>query len=89
MKEFLLALAIVTAFATAKAHAEETVGEKAQATAHDMKRSVKKSAHHAQEAVCAKSDAKCLAEKAKHRANEAGEATGDKAKEIKNDVDHE
>jgi hypothetical protein len=33
------------------------------------------------------SDAKCLAEKAKHRATEAGDYTKDKASEVKNAVD--
>lgn len=68
-------------------HAEETIGEKAAATANDAQRAVKKGAHRAEEMVCMEGDAKCLAEKAKHRAQEAGDYTKDKAKEVKNTVD--
>jgi hypothetical protein len=85
MKAIILTLALVGF--TGAAHAEETVGEKTAATANDAGRAVKKGAHRVQEAVCAKSDAKCLAQKAKHRGEEAMEYTGDKAKELKNTVD--
>lgn len=68
-------------------HADETVGEKAKATSNDAGRSVKKGVNRVDEALCAKSDAKCLAEKAKHRGEEATDYTKDKASEIKNDID--
>lgn len=68
-------------------HADETVGEKAKATTNDAGRSVKKTVHHVQEATCTSGDAKCLAQKAKHRTGEATDYTKDKASEIKNDVD--
>ena len=69
------------------AHAEETTGEKIKADAKDAKRSIKKGAHRIAEKVCMKSDAKCLADKVKHRASEAKDATKDKASQIKNKVD--
>ena len=85
MKTLIMVLALVGGMTTV--HAEETMGEKAQATANDAGRAVKKGAHRAKEAVCMKSDAKCLAEKAKHRGQEAGDAVSDKASEVKNNVD--
>lgn len=68
-------------------HAEETVGEKAQATANDATRAVKKGVHRAEEAVCMESDVKCLKEKAANRTEEASDYTKDKTKEIKNSID--
>lgn len=85
MKTLIMILAIAGFAATV--HAEETMGEKAQATTKDAGRAMKKGAHRAKEAVCMKSDAKCLAEKAKNRGTEAGDAVSDKASEMKNKVD--
>ena len=67
--------------------AEETVGEKAAAAGHDAKRATKKTWHRTKEAVCMKGDAKCAAEKAKHRMEEGGDAVTDKASEVKNSID--
>ena len=91
VKSILTALTLSATLIGAAAHvyAEETMGEKAEATANDATRAVKKGAHRAQEAVCAESDAECLAEKAKHRAEEAKDYTKDKTKEIKNNIDSE
>ena len=69
-------------------HAEETVGEKASAGAHNAKRSMKKGMHNVQEAVCAEGDAKCLAKKAGHKMEEGGDYVKDKAVEGKDKVDH-
>lgn len=85
MKALIMVLALVGF--TATVHAEETYGEKTQATAHDAKRAMKKGAHRTKEAMCMKGDAKCLAEKAKHRGEEAGDAVSDKAAEMKNKMD--
>lgn len=85
MKTLIMTLALTGL--TGLAYAEETVSEKAQATANDAARSVKKGAHRAQEAVCAESDTKCLEQKAKHRAEEGKDYVKDKSKEMKNDVD--
>ncbi len=81
----LLVLAIIAV--GLHSFAEETVSEKATASAHDAKRASKKAWHRTKEAVCMKGDVKCAAEKAKHRVNEAGETVGDKAAEAKNAVD--
>ena len=86
MKTLIMVLALVGGM-TAAVHAEETMGEKTTATAHDAGRAMKKGAHRASEAVCMKSDTKCLAEKAKHRGQETGDAVSDKASEVKNNVD--
>jgi hypothetical protein len=85
----IVALALTGSVGIGHVYAGETVGEKAEATANDAARAVKKGAHRAEEAVCMEGDAKCLAEKAKHRAQEAGDYTKDKAKEVKNSVDND
>lgn len=86
MKAIVLSLLLLAG--VSYVHAEETLGEKAAATADDAKRGVKKGAHRVQEAVCAEGDAKCLAKKAAHRAEEGGDYVKDKASEGKNAVDH-
>ncbi|MGE4130894.1 MAG: hypothetical protein AB7F86_04615 [Bdellovibrionales bacterium] len=67
--------------------AEETVKEKAKATTNTVKRNAKKGWHKTKEMVCAESDAECLALKAKHRAEEAGDYVEDKAEETKDKID--
>lgn len=69
------------------AHAEETMGEKAQATANDAGRAMKKGAHRTEEALCTEGDAKCAEKKVKHRASETGDYVKDKSAELKHDVD--
>ncbi len=85
MKNILIVLALCGAFGTAQA--EQTAGEKMNETGHDAGRAVKKGAHRAEEAVCAKSDTKCLAEKGKHRMQEGTEAIKDGAKSSKDKID--
>jgi hypothetical protein len=88
MKKTVIALALFGFLGGATiAHAEETIGEKATATGHDAKRAMKKGSHRVKEAVCAEGDMKCLKDKAANRVEEAGDATKDKAKEVKNKVD--
>ncbi len=67
--------------------AEETPAERTEATLKDTKRGLKKGAHRVEEKICMKGDAECLAEKAKHRAEEAASATKDKAEEAADKVD--
>lgn len=67
--------------------AEETIGEKTEATVNDAKRGIKKGYHRAKEKVCAKGDVACLTEKAKHRGTESKDYIEDKSKELKNNVD--
>lgn len=67
--------------------AEETVSEKTEAKAHDVKRSIKKKVHHVQENLCQGNDVECLKQKARHRTNEAGEYLQDKTQQIENKVD--
>lgn len=69
------------------AHAEESTAEKANAKAHDMKRTLKKKGHRVEEMVCSEGDAKCLAKKAGHRAEEGTDYTKDKAKETMDKID--
>ena len=86
MKALVMTLALVGFVSSG--YAAETVGEKVEATAHDAKRAVKKGVNRTKEALCAKGDLKCLAEKGKHRGEEGVDATKDKVNEIKNDVDN-
>ena len=64
-------------------HADESAGEKAEATAHKARRETKKMMHRAQEKVCAEGDAKCLSEKVKHRSQEGSDYLQDKSQEAK------
>lgn len=85
MKAMIAASVLLMSFTFA--HAEETAGEKAAATGNDVKRAAKKLAHRAQETVCMKGDAKCAAEKAKNRVDEAATKVKDEAKEAKEKID--
>lgn len=87
MKALMVAVTISVLGLSGYAHSEETIGEKAEATANDAARGAKKGMHRVQEAACAESDTQCLAEKAKHRAEEGKDYSRDKLKELKNDVD--
>jgi hypothetical protein len=64
-----------------------TVGEKTADKARDAKRATKKGVNRVKEAVCMEGDVECAAKKAKHRVEEATDATVDKAKEVKDKVD--
>ena len=85
MKALIMSLMLVTAFSIA--HAEETVGESAKATGHDIKRGAKKGVNRVKEAMCTEGDAKCLAKKAGHRMEEGGDYVKDKANETVDKVD--
>lgn len=81
-------ITFITFFSFAcNAFAAETVGEKVDAKANDIKRSVKHAVNKGEEAVCAKGDTTCLAKKAEHRGGEAKDYVKDKAKEGKNVID--
>lgn len=86
-KALILATALAGVIGANVVHAEETIGEKAEAAGHDAARAVKKGAHRVEEAVCMEGDVKCMQKKAEHRAQEAGDYVKDKAKEAKNTVD--
>lgn len=87
MKKTLILFALMGIVSSA--HSAETIGEKAKATSNDAGRAINKGANRVKETVCAESDAKCLEEKAKHRAHEGAEYTKDKASEIKNEIDND
>ncbi len=82
-----LILICTLAFAAPLAFGMESAGERAEAKAHNAHRSMKKSGHRISEALCAKGDAKCLGEKAKHRGQEGSDFVKDKAEQGKNKVD--
>lgn len=87
MKSALILSALLIGSTMTIAHAEETTGEKAAEMGRDAKHSMKKGMNRAKEAVCMEGDAKCAAKKLKHRAGEAKDATVNKAKEVKDQVD--
>lgn len=55
--------------------------DSAEKRTNEMKRSTKKQMHRLDEKVCLESDAECLREKAKHRAEEGADYVEDKAEE--------
>lgn len=65
----------------------ETVGEKINSNANDVKRDFKKGAHRLDEATCIDKDVKCFVKKAKNRSTELKDGTVDGAKKIKNKID--
>ena len=67
--------------------AAETLQEKKEAVTNDVTRDAKKKINRIEEAACTDGDAKCAGQKAKNRIEEAGDATKDKAKELKNKAD--
>lgn len=67
--------------------AAETLQEKKEAVTNDVTRDAKKKINRLEEAACTDGDAKCAGQKAKNRIEEAGDATKDKAKELKNKAD--
>ncbi len=67
--------------------AAEALQEKKEETTNDITRDAKKKINRIEEAACTDGDAKCAGQKAKHRIEEAGDATKDKAKELKNKAD--
>lgn len=83
----LLIISALIAFVSSPVFATETLIEKKEAVANDVKRDAKKSINRIEEATCMEGDAKCLAEKAKNRVEEAAAATKDTATELKNKVD--
>lgn len=84
----LFVIALTLGVLTNVVYAEETVGEKTEATVNNAKRAVKKGAHRVEEAVvCAEGDLKCAQKKVANRTKEAAQYVKDKAKEIKNKID--
>ena len=89
MKLFLSLIALLSFISFAQA--DETLAEKAEATAKSVVREVKKGANRAGEAACGTltgdSKAACLAKKVKNRVVETKDAAVDKAVEVKKSVD--
>lgn len=87
MKSLIICAALALCFSAA--HAEETMGEKAKATAKDAGAAVEKGANRVGEEVCemVNGKMKCVGKKIKNRAGEAGTAVKNKAEEVKDKVD--
>jgi hypothetical protein len=67
--------------------ADETAGEKIETSANNVKRTVKRAAHKAEESLCKKDSADCLGKQIKNRATELKDATVDGVKDLKNKAD--
>ncbi len=85
MKNILLT--VVVALASSPVLAAESVSENINAKTNNAKRTIKKGAHRAHEAVCMEGDLKCAARKAKNRAVEGKDYVGDKASEMGDKMD--
>lgn len=87
MKILLTTLSLII-FAAA-AHSAETVGEKIEAKTNDVERSIKSTAHRADEEMCEKTDKNCFAKKANNRTKEAKDYAKDKTAEVVNVMDND
>ncbi|SFU45094.1 ATP synthase B/B' CF(0) [Nitrosomonas eutropha] len=87
MKFLYLSVALIMSLSFSGAFAEESLIEKLDTQTDNMKRSTNKAINRAKEAACTDSEAECLKQKAKNRANETYDAAKDKASEIKNKID--
>lgn len=85
----LICILMFTAGVGFVAHAEETVGEKAAATATKAKNTTKEIYRNSKDELCEliNGQMKCVAQKVKHKAQNMTDAAGAKAKEVKNKVD--
>ncbi|MDO9182304.1 MAG: hypothetical protein Q7U04_07835 [Bacteriovorax sp.] len=63
------------------AHADNSISDQIQVKSNNVKRAVKEGVNQMKEMACSKGDAKCLAEKAKHRIEEGAEVISDKTNE--------
>ena len=87
MKNLFLLVTLGFLSLSTASFAAETVGEKIQDKANDLKRATTEKMNRLGEKACMDSDAECLAKKANNRAEEATETTKDKATELKNKID--
>ena len=87
MKKLICVLAMMSVIGAGVARAEETVGEAATEKAHDAKRAIHKGVDKVEDKLCDKGDAKCLAQKGKHKVKEGAEYVKDKGSEAKDKVD--
>jgi len=88
-KTLIVLLMGATFTAGSNLHAEETVAEKTTATVTKAKNATKRGMRSASDEVCEMINGKmrCVGKKLKHKAQNAADATGAKAKEVKNKVD--
>ena len=87
MKLLLMTAIIVFLSAPFQASAKETFAESMQDLKNDTQREAKQKLNRLEEAVCMKSEAECLKEKAVNRIEEAADAVADKYIEIINKID--
>ncbi len=87
MRQLILAVVLGLMSQTLAVQAEETLEEKFEDKTNDLKRATEKQKNRVEEALCTEGDLACLKEKAANRLKETSQAIGDKASEIKNDID--
>lgn len=66
--------------------ASETISEKAEATAKDIKRDANEAVNRVKEAACTGNDAECAKQKIEHRLEETKDAVKDKSSEAINKI---
>ena len=86
MKILLTTLSLI-AFSSSAAFSSETVGEKIDAKANNVKRTVKAAANRVDEKICDATDKSCLAKKADHRIEETKDYAKDKTNEFAGVID--
>lgn len=79
--------AILLTLLCATVSAEQTEVEKKAANVNGAERSLDKGVNRLDEATCLEGDAKCAAQKAEHRMEEAGQSIKGKAKETADKID--
>lgn len=84
-------ITLLTLFAfTNSAYAAETVVEKGQAKAHDIKRGGKKKVHEVEDRYCTNvTEKNCYAKNTSNKASEVKEYTKDKVSQGSNIIDNE
>jgi Na+-translocating ferredoxin:NAD+ oxidoreductase RnfG subunit len=88
-KEFVVIGLFALVLGGISSMAEETTREKIKDAGNDLKHSVKKGVNKVKDETCEMTNGKieCVAKKIKHKASNAVDESGNKAKEIKNKID--
>ena len=81
-----VAISLIITGVTLKSHAETTLGESVQEVGQDASKHAKKAVRATKDVVCMKGDMECLAQKGKHKMQNAGDEISDKANDVKKKV---
>lgn len=81
-----VAVSLIITGVSLTSKAETTVKENVQEMGQDTSKHAKRAVRATKDVVCMDSDAACLAQKAKHKAQNAGDEIGDKANDVKKKI---